>query len=180
MFLLLTDRMHPYLNSVKAPTANEAREPSNPLGPSENQRESKGRPQENGQNPVQIRTGTKNPETAATPRTSHSSENKEQNQQPKKELTEAQKEDIRKKKKELDELMAKVDDTEKMIMKAFPFQEAIVVGNFLATFPNTTKIIRIFTSSTFTGGYKIFTECIFIIWFISLLIYFSLCLPLIH
>ena len=149
------------MNSVNASTAKEAREPSHPQGPTENQRESTARPQENGQVPAQIRTGTKTPETAATPRTSHSSGKTVQNQQPKKELTEAQKEDIRKKTKELDELMAKVDDTEKMILRAFPFQEAIVVGNFLATFPNTTKIIRIFTSSTFTGGYKIFTDCIY-------------------
>lgn len=161
MFLLLTESINPYMNSVNASTANAEREPSYPQGPTENQRESTARPQENGQDSAQIRTGARNPETAATPRTSHSSENKEQNQQPKKELTEAQKEDIRKKTKELDELMAKVDDTEKMILKAFPFQEAIVVGNFLATFPNTTKIIRIFTSSTFTGGYKIFTDFIY-------------------
>ena len=139
------------MNSVNAPTANAAREPSYPQGSTENQRESTARPQENGQDPAQIRTGARNPETAATPGPNHSSGNTEQNQQPKKELTEAQKEDLRKKK----------DDTEKMILRAFPFQEAIVVGNFLATFPNTTKIIRIFTSSTFTGGCKIFTDCIY-------------------
>ncbi|XP_062599748.1 NACHT domain- and WD repeat-containing protein 1-like, partial [Saccostrea cucullata] len=57
---------------------------------------------------------------------------------------------IERQKKELDKLRDMADQTEMMIFKAFPFQEAIILGNFFAKFPNTTKTIRIFTSSTFT------------------------------
>lgn len=70
-------------------------------------------------------------------------------QAPQKELTEEQKK-IEKQKRELEGLLETVDQTEKIIFMAFPFQEAIVLGNFYATFPNTMKTIRIFTSSTFT------------------------------
>lgn len=51
--------------------------------------------------------------------------------------------------------MATANATEKMIFSAFPFQQAIICGNFFAKFPNTTKIIRIFTSSTFTGRFTL-------------------------
>lgn len=67
-----------------------------------------------------------------------------------KELTEEQKKTMEKQKRELEALLETVDQTEKMIFMAFPFQEAIILGNFFATFPNTMKTIRIFTSSTFT------------------------------
>jgi hypothetical protein len=60
---------------------------------------------------------------------------------------------IEEKKKMLDDLLAQANETEKLIFKAFPFQQAIICGNFYAKFPNTTKIIRIFTSSTFTGRF---------------------------
>lgn len=72
-------------------------------------------------------------------------------QAPPKELTEEQKKFKEKQKRELEALVETVDETEKMIVMAFPFQEAIILGNFYATFPNTMKTIRIFTSSTFTG-----------------------------
>lgn len=74
-------------------------------------------------------------------------------QAPQKELTEEQKK-IEKQKRELEALLETVDQTEKIIFMAFPFQEAIVLGNFYATFPNTMKTIRIFTSSTFTGKFR--------------------------
>ncbi|XP_061186244.1 NACHT and WD repeat domain-containing protein 2-like [Saccostrea echinata] len=60
------------------------------------------------------------------------------------------KEFIEHQKRELDKLLEMATNTEMMIFKSFPFQEAIICGNFNANFPNTTKTIRIFTSSTFT------------------------------
>lgn len=90
-------------------------------------------------------------QNAQNPGPSNSTETPNPVQAPPKELTEEQKKIKEKQKRELEALLETVDQTEKMIFMAFPFQEAIILGNFFATFPNTMKTIRIFTSSTFTG-----------------------------
>lgn len=115
------------------PPGHHATEPGNQNG--QNPGPSNTTENQNGQNPGPSNTtGTQNPAQA-----------------PQKELTEEQKKIKEKQKRELEDLLETIDKTEKMVFMAFPFQEAIVLGNFYATFPNTMKTIRIFTSSTFTG-----------------------------
>uniref|UniRef100_K1PUT9 NACHT and WD repeat domain-containing protein 1 n=1 Tax=Magallana gigas TaxID=29159 RepID=K1PUT9_MAGGI len=89
-------------------------------------------------------------QNAQNPGPSNSTGTQNPAQAPPKVLTEEQKKFKEKQKRELEALVETVDETEKMIFMAFPFQEAIILGNFYATFPNTMKTIRIFTSSTFT------------------------------